>query len=354
MDYPFKLTGILYFPKLKKNFEVQKDKIQLYCNQVFVTDSVEGIVPDFLMLLHGVLDSPDIPLNVSRSYLQSDQNVKKISGHITKKVAEKLEELFKNNREDFEKKWDDIKLFIEYGMLSDDKFYERTEKFYLLKNTDGKYFTLKEYEDKIKDIQTDKEKKIVYLYTTNLEAQHSYIQSANGKGYDVLVFDTPLDSHFINTLEHKLKDSTFSRVDADVIDKLINKEELQPSKLAKEEEDKLKLVFEKVIDKNKFTVLFESLSETDQPVIITQLEFMRRMKDMQELGGGMNYFGDMPATYNMVVNSNHPLISKMLNEADAEKQEKLIKQTTDLALLSQNMLKGSDLTNFVKRSLELI
>ena len=354
VDYPFKLTGILYFPKLKKNFEVQKDKIQLYCNQVFVTDSVEGIVPDFLMLLHGVLDSPDIPLNVSRSYLQSDQNVKKISGHITKKVAEKLEELFKNNREDFEKKWDDIKLFIEYGMLSDDKFYERTEKFYLLKNTDGKYFTLKEYEDKIKDIQTDKEKKIVYLYTTNLEAQHSYIQSANGKGYDVLVFDTPLDSHFINTLEHKLKDSTFSRVDADVIDKLINKEELQPSKLAKEEEDKLKLVFEKVIDKNKFTVLFESLSETDQPVIITQLEFMRRMKDMQELGGGMNYFGDMPATYNMVVNSNHPLISKMLNEADAEKQEKLIKQTTDLALLSQNMLKGSDLTNFVKRSLELI
>jgi len=354
VDYPFKLTGILYFPKLKKNFEVQKDKIQLYCNQVFVTDSVEGIVPDFLMLLHGVLDSPDIPLNVSRSYLQSDQNVKKISGHITKKVAEKLEELFKNNREDFEKKWDDIKLFIEYGMLSDDKFYERTEKFYLLKNTDGKYFTLKEYEDKIKDIQTDKEKKIVYLYTTNLEAQHSYIQSANGKGYDVLVFDTPLDSHFINTLEHKLKDSTFARVDADVIDKLINKEELQPSKLAKEEEDKLKLVFEKVIDKNKFTVLFESLSETDQPVIITQLEFMRRMKDMQELGGGMNYFGDMPATYNMVVNSNHPLISKMLNEADAEKQEKLIKQTTDLALLSQNMLKGSDLTNFVKRSLELI
>ena len=354
VDYPFKLTGILYFPKLKKNFEVQKDKIQLYCNQVFVTDSVEGIVPDFLMLLHGVLDSPDIPLNVSRSYLQSDQNVKKISGHITKKVAEKLEELFKNNREDFEKKWDDIKLFIEYGMLSDDKFYERTEKFYLLKNTDGKYFTLKEYEDKIKDIQIDKEKKIVYLYTTNQEAQHSYIQSANGKGYDVLVFDTPLDSHFINTLEHKLKDSTFARVDADVIDKLINKEELQPSKLAKEEEDKLKLVFEKVIDKNKFTVLFESLSETDQPVIITQLEFMRRMKDMQELGGGMNYFGDMPATYNMVVNSNHPLISKMLNEADVEKQEKLIKQTTDLALLSQNMLKGSDLTNFVKRSLELI
>ena len=354
VDYPFNLTGILYFPKIKKNLEIQKDKIQLYCNQVFVTDSVEGIVPDFLMLLHGVLDSPDIPLNVSRSYLQSDTNVKKISSHITKKVADKLEEIFKTNREDFEKKWDDIKVFIEYGMISDEKFYERAEKFCLFKNTDGKYFTFEEYKKQIKDTQTDKNKQLVYLYANNAEEQYSYIEAAKERGYDVLLMDGVLDNHFINAIEHKFEKTVFTRVDADVIDKLIQKEDALPSKLSQEEQDKLKPIIENSISKDKFSLVFESLSETDQPVIITQPEYMRRMKDMSAMGGGMSYMGELPDHYNMVINTNHPVIGKILNETDESLRTNLIKQVTDLALLSQSMLKGEDLTNFIKRSVEII
>ncbi|MCX6232061.1 MAG: molecular chaperone HtpG [Bacteroidetes bacterium] len=354
VDYPFNLTGILYFPKVKKNLEVQKDKIQLYCNQVFVTDSVEGIVPDFLTLLHGVLDSPDIPLNVSRSYLQSDANVKKISGHITKKVADKLEDIFKNKREEFETKWDDIKVFIEYGMITDEKFAERAEKFCLFKNTEGSYFTLEDYKEKIKDLQTDKNKKTVYLYTNNVDDQHSYIQQAKEKGYDVLVMDGVLDSHFINLMERKFEQSSFVRVDADTIDKLIKKEDEIPSKLSEAEKEKLKPIFEKNVEKAKFTIVMESMSETDQPVIITQPEFMRRMKDMSAISGGMSYMGTMPDMYNLVVNINHPLISQILNETEESNQDKKVKQLTDLALLSQNLLKGEALTEFIKRSVEII
>jgi len=354
VDYPFNLTGILYFPKVKKNLEVQKDKIQLYCNQVFVTDSVEGIVPDFLTLLHGVIDSPDIPLNVSRSYLQSDANVKKISGHITKKVADKLEEIFKNKREEFEAKWDDIKVFIEYGMISEDKFYERAEKFCLLKNTEGKYFTLEDYKNHIKNLQTDKEKKLVYLYTNNVVDQHSYIEQAKEKGYDILVMDGVLDSHFINLMERKLENSSFVRVDAETVDKLIKKEDEIPSKLNDAEKEKLKPIFEKNVEKSKFSIVFESMSETDQPVMITQSEFMRRMKDMSAIGGGMSYMGNMPDMYNLVVNTNHPLISQVLNESDEEVQNNTVKQLTDLALLSQNLLKGEALTAFIKRSIQII
>ncbi len=354
VDYPFNLTGVLYFPKVKKNLEVQKDKIQLYCNQVFVTDSVEGIVPDFLTLLHGVLDSPDIPLNVSRSYLQSDANVKKISSHITKKVADKLEDIFKNKRDEFEAKWDDIKVFIEYGMISEDKFYERAEKFCLLKNTEGSYFTMEDYKNKVKDLQTDKDKKLVYLYTNNAEDQHSYILQAKEKGYDVLIMDGVLDSHFINLMERKLENSSFVRVDAETADKLIKKDDEIPSKLNDAEKEKLKPIFENNVEKSKFTVVFESMSETDQPVMITQSEFMRRMKDMSALGGGMSYMGNMPDMYNLVVNTNHPLVSKILNEENEENQNKTVKQLTDLALLSQNLLKGEALTEFIKRSVDII
>ncbi|MEI6695423.1 MAG: molecular chaperone HtpG [Bacteroidota bacterium] len=354
VDYPFNLTGVLYFPKVKKNLEMQKDKIQLYCNQVFVTDSVEGIVPDFLTLLHGVLDSPDIPLNVSRSYLQSDANVKKISSHITKKVADKLEDIFKNKREEFEAKWDDIKVFIEYGMITEEKFAERAEKFCLLKNTEGQYFTLDAYKETIKDLQIDKDKKLVYLYTNNVEDQHSYIQQVKDKGYDVLVMDGVLDSHFINLMERKLENSTFVRVDADTIDKLIKKDEEIPSKLNDAEKEKLKPIFEKNVEKSKFTIVMESMSESDQPVLITQPEFMRRMKDMSAMGGGMSYMGNMPDMYNMVVNINHPLISQILNDADENNQNKTVKQLTDLALLSQNLLKGEALTEFIKRSVDII
>ncbi len=356
VDYPFNLTGILYFPKVKNRFEVQKDKIQLYSNQVFVTDSVEGIVPDFLMLLHGVLDSPDIPLNVSRSYLQSDGNVKKISNHIMKKVAGKLEEMYKDDREDFEKKWDDIRVFIEYGMISEEKFYERAEKFCLLKNMEGKYFNFEEYKEKIKENQTDKDKKLVYLYTTNVEEQYSYIEAAKQKGYDVLQMDGILDSHFINHMETKLGDASFVRVDAETADKLIKKDEEIPSKLSDEDKEKLKPVFEGNLDKTQFTVMFENMSESEQPVIITRPEFMRRMKDMQELGGGggMGFMGNMPDSYNLVVNSNHPIVSEILGMEDEEKKGSLAKQLTDLALLSQNMLKGESLDKFLKRSVELI
>ena len=355
VDYPFNLTGILYFPKIKPNMEVQKDKIQLYSRQVFITDSVEGIVPDFLTLLHGVIDSPDIPLNVSRSYLQSDGNVKKISSHITKKVADKLEELFKKDREDFEKKWDDIKIFIEYGMLSDEKFNERAQKFALYKTTEGKYYTLDELTEKIKPLQTDKDDKLVVLYTNDVVAHHPYIHSAKDKGYDVVILDSPLTPHLVGKLEQQLEKSSFIRVDSDTIDKMINKNEEIPSKLSDKEKETLKPVIEEVISKDKFTVQFESMNETDQPMTVVQPEFMRRMKEMSRMGGGgMMGMGDFPEMYNLVVNVNHPLISKMLKEKDNNKQKEIAKQTADLALLSQNMLKGEELTNFIKRSIELI
>ncbi|MCD6178757.1 MAG: molecular chaperone HtpG [Bacteroidales bacterium] len=355
VDYPFNLTGILYFPKLKKNLEVQKDKIQLYSNQVFITDSVEGVVPEFLTLLHGVIDSPDIPLNVSRSYLQSDGAVKKIANHISKKVADKLEELFKNNREEFEKKWDDIKVFIEYGMLSDEKFYSRAEKFALLKNTEGKYFTLEEYKEQVKDSQIDKDKKIVYLYANNVDEQYNFIQSAKDRGYDVLEMDGVLDNHFVNTLEQKLTDVQFKRVDADTIDKLIAKDEEIPSKLDDKQKESLKPIIEGNIDKTKFTVVFEALSENEQPFMITQSEFMRRMKDMEKLGGGgMMGMGNLPDSYNLVVNTNHNLVGNLLEEKDEKKQAALITQMYDLAMLSQNLLKGKELADFIKRSFTLI
>ncbi len=355
VDYPFNLTGILFFPKLKKSFEIQKDKIQLYCNQVFVTDSVENIVPDFLALLQGVIDSPDIPLNVSRSYLQADGNVKKISAHITKKVADKLEEIFKKDRADFESKWEDIKIFVQYGMLSEEKFYEKAKSFALFKNTDGNYFTMDEFAEKVKSAQTDKDKRVIYLYTSNAEEQHSFIETAKERGYEVLVFDSPIDAHFINQLESKLENTSFVRVDSDTIDKLIKKEDVQPSKLSEEEQKKLQPVVESIVPKEKFTVVFESLSEKDAPMLITKPEFMRRMKDMSAMGGGgMNFYGSLPDMHNLVVNSNHPLISKILNEKDENKQKQLTKQAADLAMLSQGLLKGEELTKFIKRSVELI
>jgi molecular chaperone HtpG len=354
VDYPFNLTGILYFPKVKRNFEVQRDKIQLYCNQVFVTDSVEGIVPDFLTMLHGVIDSPDIPLNVSRSYLQSDPNVKKISQHITKKVADKLEELFKQNREEFEKKWDDIKVFIEYGMISEDKFYERAEKFCLLKNTEGKFFTFGEYRDHIKILQTDKNKKVVYLYVQDKEQQHAFIQSAIERGYSVLLLDSPLDNHFVNMLEQKLEDSHFARVDSDTVDKLVLKEEDLPSKLSDDQKKELQPLIEKQIAADRFHLVFENLSESDPPFQVLQPEFMRRMKDMAQMGGGNSYMSSLPDQYNLVVNTNHPLVSSILEQKKEEEQAKLIRQLGDLAMLSQNLLKGQELTDFIKRSLEII
>jgi molecular chaperone HtpG len=419
VDYPFNLTGILYFPKIKSNIEIQKNKIQLYCNQVYVTDSVEGIVPDFLTLLHGVLDSPDIPLNVSRSYLQSDQNVKKISSHITKKVADRLQDIFKNKREEFEKKWDSLKLFIEYGMVTDEKFYERAEKFALLKNVDGKYFTFEEYENVIKANQTDKNNTLIYLYATDKDAQYTFIEAAKNKGYDVLIMDGQLDAHFINNVESKLKSSRFVRVDSEVVEKLILKDEITESKLTNEQKELLSPVFKATLpEKAHFHVVFENMSENDVPVMITQSEWMRRMKDMSAVGGGMNFYGDMPESYNLVVNANHPLVSKILVKAEKDagsdskklsdeiatlekqyedltkshKEKKaeeipqaetdllqdldkqieelkdkrnkslaeygrtnpLIKQLTDLALLANNMLKGEELSKFVKRSVDLI
>jgi len=356
VDYPFNLTGILYFPKLKNKVEVQKDKIQLYANQVFVTDSVEGIVPDFLTLLHGVLDSPDIPLNISRSYLQSDARVKQISGHITKKVADKLEKLFKKDRKDFESKWDDIKIFIDYGMISEDKFYDKALSFALLKNTEGEFFTFEEYAKKLAKSQTDKDKKVVHLYASSVDGQHSYIQAARNKGYDVIVMDSPLSSHLIAKLEQKMDNVTFARVDADSIDKLIDKDEKQSSKLSDKQQEALKPIIEGVIPKEKFSVVFESMSEKDAAISITQPEFSRRMKDMNELGGGgmMSMMGQMPEIYNLIVNSNHPFAGKLLKEKDKKKQKQLAKQATDLALLSQNMLKGEELTNFIERSMKLI
>lgn len=353
VDYPFNLTGILYFPRVKHNYELQRNKIQLYSNQVFVTDSVEGIVPDFLTLLHGVIDSPDIPLNVSRSFLQSDGNVKKISGHITKKVADKLEELFKKDREAFEKKWDDIKIFIQYGMISETKFYERAEKFVLLKNVEGKYFTLEEYRNHIENLQKDKDKKVVYLYATNRDEQFGYIEAATSKGYDVLLLDGVLDAHFINTLEQKLADSSFIRVDAGTADKLIVKDEAElPSKLSDDEKKMIKEAFEKIVDNKSFDVQMEAMSETDAPLVITQNEFMRRMKDMNAIGGGgMMGFGDLPDHYTIAVNANHPTVARLIKSEDAER-EVVIRQLYDLARLSKNLLKGKELNDFIRRSQE--
>jgi molecular chaperone HtpG len=354
VDYPFNLTGVLYFPKLnREKFEFQKNKIQLYSNQVFVTENVEGIVPDFLAMLHGVLDSPDIPLNVSRSYLQSDANVKKISAHISKKVADKLEEMFKNNREDFEQKWDDIKVFIEFGFITDEKFAERAQKFFLLKNIEGKYFTTEEYTNKVKALQTDKDDRIVYLYASNKDEQYGFIKTATDQGYDVLLMEGPLASHMLNKLEGKMEKASFARVDADVIHKLIKKTNENISKLTKEQEDQLRPLFENVSEKDKFTVQFEPLESNDKPILITQTEFMRRMKE-QEAVTGQSMWGNLPMMYNLVINANHPAIAKLTTETDNAKKEKIVNQLTDLALLSNGMLKGEKLDNFIARSVEII
>jgi len=418
VDYPFNLTGILYFPKIKENIEIQKNKIQLFSNQVFVTDNVEGIVPEFLTLLHGVLDSPDIPLNVSRSYLQSDHNVKKISNHISKKVTDKLSEIFKEDRKSFEEKWDSLKLIIQYGMLSDEKFYDRAKSFVLIKNTDGKYFTLEEYEKLINENQTDKNKSLIYLYSTNKDEQYTYIQAAKDKGYDVLLMDGQLDIHWVNHIEQKLKDSRFVRVDSDVITKLIQKDDEISVSLSDDEKNELINIFQAVTPKGgNYIVEFEELGENSKPMIITQNEFMRRMKDMGSMNN-MGFYGDMPDSYNLVVNASHPLVKEVLNDAQKSlndvltpirtekksiieekqklekekegkkeeeisqelkdkiadidskiteqnnkendklkeygKKNKLTKQLVDLALLANNMLKGEDLNTFVSRSIELI
>ena len=356
VDFPFKLTGILYFPRLKNNLEVQKNKINLYSNQVFITDNIENIVPEFLTLLHGVIDSPDIPLNVSRSYLQADGNVKKIASHITKKVADKLSRMFKKDREDFEKKWDNVKVFIEYGMLTEQKFYDKAKEFSLYKNTDNKYYTFGEFSDKVKDSQKDKNGKTVILYTNDAKEQHSFVETATSKGYEVLELGGPLISHLISRIEADNKDIQFSRVDAEIIDKLIEKEESTLSKLSEKEQEKLKTIFEDEVDKEKFTVHIQNMSTTDSPVVITQSEFMRRMKEQQQLsgGGGMQMFGSIPESYNLAVNSNHELIEKILKQKIKKKRTNLINQVLDLALLSQGMLKGEELTSFIYRSVNLI
>ncbi len=422
IDYPFNLTGILYFPKIRNNFEIQKNKIQLYCNQVFVTDSVEGIVPEFLTLLHGVIDSPDIPLNVSRSYLQSDSNVKKISGYITRKVADRLNELFTQHRDEYEKKWDDLKIFIQYGIITDEKFAEKATDFTLLKNTEGKYFTLSEYAALVKENQTDKNKNVIYLYTNDPVAQNSFVSAARQKGYDVLVMDGQLDTHFIGWFENKNQGTRFVRVDSDVIEKLIEKDTPLKMALSSAQQQLLRPVFEAQLpaeEKIHYMVSFEAMDESEMPVVITQNEFMRRMKDMAAMGGaGMQFYGQMPDNFNVVINGNHPLIAEILGEveksygdklrtmtkkidaATAEqhnleelikskkeedltqeekdqrtqikekldgllqqrnqrlteigKENKLVKQIIDLALLSNSMLKGENLTNFIRRSVELI
>ena len=353
VDYPFNLTGILYFPKLKNDLNIQKDKIQLYQNQVFVTDNVEGIVPEFLTLLRGVIDSPDIPLNVSRSYLQADSAVKKISNYITRKVADKLSSLFKKDRKGFEEKWNDIKVVIEYGMLSEEKFFEKAEKFTLYPTTDGDYLTYEELEKKVKKNQTDKDDKLVLLYASNLEDQHSYISQAKEKGYTVLLLDSPIIGHLIQKLETSKEKISFARVDGDSIENLIKKDETTISKLSDKEKEKLKPFIENVVEKEKYTVQLESLDSTQNPFVITQPEFMRRMKEMQQVGGN-NMMGSMPEMFNIIVNTNHELISTILNTKTSNKRDRLIKQGIDLAKLSQNLLKGEDLTSFIKRSVELI
>ena len=353
VDYPFNLTGILYFPKIKNRYEFQRNKIQLYCNEVFVTDSVDGILPEFLTMLHGVIDSPDIPLNVSRSFLQNDQNVKKISGYITKKVAEKLEELFKKDREEYEKKWDDISVFIEYGMIADPKFFERAEKFMLLKDTEGKYYTLEEYKKQIEENQKNKDGRLVYLYATNADEQYSNIENAKSKGYNVLLLDGILDAHFISTLEQKYGDCQFARVDSASIDKLIEKEEeSKESKLNDEQKESVKKAFEEIIDKTSFNVEFSNLNEADAPVEVIQNEFMRRMKEMSAMNG-MSMWGGMPDSYTLMLNANNPVIAGLVDKNE-EEQKNTIKQLYDLARLSKNLLKGKDLNEFVKNSFEVM
>ena len=356
VDYPFNLTGILYFPKLSNDLNQQKDKIQLYQNQVFVTDNVEGIVPEFLTMLRGVIDSPDIPLNVSRSYLQADGAVKKISSYITRKVADKMNSLFKNDRAEFEAKWNDIKIVIEYGMLSEDKFFDKADKFALYPTVDGSYFTFEELQEKIKDTQTDKDGKTVILYASDKEAQHSYIETAKAKGYEVLLLDSPIIGHLMQKLESSKENISFARVDADHIDKLIQKEETQISKLSDEEKETLKKELEEAITDKSFTVQLEAMDSDSSPFTITEPEFMRRMKEMQQTGGGGGMFGmgSMPDMYNLIVNTNHPLVSEFLNTKTAKKKERLINQSLDLAKLSKGLLKGKALTEFIKRSYEMV
>ena len=356
VDFPFNLTGILYFPKLKNNLEVQKNKINLYSNQVFITDNVENIVPEFLTLLHGVIDSPDIPLNVSRSYLQADGNVKKIASHITKKVADKLSRMFKKDRKDFEQKWDDVKVFIEYGMLTEQKFFDKAKEFSLYKNTTGKYYTFSEFSEKVNKSQKNKNGKTIILYTNDAKEQHGFVKTATDKGYEVLELGGPLISHLIGKLESENSDIQFSRVDADIIDKLIEKEDSTISKLSEKEQAKLKKMIEDEVETEKFTVLIQNMSTSESPIIITQSEFMRRMKEQQQLsgGGGMQMFGSMPETYNLAINSNHKLIGQILEEKTKKKRTNLINQLLDLALLSQGMLKGEKLTEFISRSVNII
>lgn len=354
VDYPFNLTGILYFPKIKESVELRKNKINLYSNQVFVTDNVEGIVPDFLTLLHGVIDSPDIPLNVSRSYLQSDGNVKKISSHITKKVSDRLEEIYKNDRADFEAKWNDIKIFVEYGMLTEEKFFERINKIALYKNTEGKLHTFEEYSESIKANQTDKDGKVVYLYTNDKANHHALIEQAKNRGYEVLDIDGPMAPHMVSKLEQGNENMSFVRIDSDTLDQLIKKDETIPSKLSKDEEEALKPLFEGVLNKEKFSVQVSSLNETDYPVLITQNEFGRRMREQAAMGGGMNFWGSMPEMYTVVVNGNHPLVGEIIHSTDETNKSDLAKQLVDLALLANNMLKGEELTRFIKRSITLI
>lgn len=351
VDYPFNLTGILYFPKIKNNFEIQKNKVQLYSNQVFITDEVKNILPEFLTLLHGVVDSPDIPLNVSRSYLQEDGNVKKISSHITKKVADKLTSMFNTDRADFESKWDDIGLFIQYGTLTDEKFAEKAANFTLFKNTGGAYFTLEELKSKLESAQTDKDGNLVLLYTQHPEDQHSFISSANERGYEVLVLDTPLSSHFVSHIEMKNSKVKFKRVDADILDKLIEKETISTSALSEDDKTKLKPSLESLVDTKKYQVSFENMSPSEAPFIVTQNEFMRRMKEQSQMGGG-GFYGAIPESYNLVANANHPLFAALV--ANEENASEKTKQAIDLALLAKGLLKGEDLTQFIKRSFESI
>ena len=355
VDYPFNLTGILYFPKMSPDMNMQKDRIQLYQNQVFVTDNVEGIVPEFLTMLRGVIDSPDIPLNVSRSYLQADGAVKKISSYITRKVADKLKSLFNDNREDFSAKWEDIKVVIEYGMLTEEKFFEKAESFFLYPTVDGEFFTYEELKEKCTPLQTDKEGKLIYLYASDKDAQHSYIEGAKAKGYQVLLMNTPIVGHLLQKLEGSKENISFVRVDSDSIDNLIKKEDTTPSKLSEDEKTALKERLETVIPSSTYTVQMESLDSNSSPFVITEPEFMRRMKEMQQTGGGgMFGMGQMPEMYNLVVNTNHELIQKIMETKTQAKQERLIKQGFDLAKLSKNLLKGQDLTQFINRSFELI
>jgi molecular chaperone HtpG len=353
VDYPFNLTGILYFPKISNDINMQKDRIQLYQNQVFVTDNVEGIVPEFLTLLRGVIDSPDIPLNVSRSYLQADGAVKKISNYITRKVADKLNSLFKKDRKGFEEKWNDIKVVIEYGMLSEDKFFDKAQNFALYPNVDSTFFTFEELKEKISKTQTDKDENLIVLYASNVNDQHSYIQAAKEKGYEVLLLDSPIISHLIQKLETSNEKIKFTRVDSDVIDKLIQKNEKEVSKLNEKEKEKLKSIVEEVVPKEKYTVQLEAIDSDSAPFVITLPEFMRRMKEMQQSGGN-GMFGNMPEIYNLIVNVNNPICSEILNSKSKAKKERLINQSLDLAKLSQNLLKGEELTSFIKRSLDLI